>query len=314
MKIILDLEALRSAGRIDEQESLRLQSLASTTTRQLALNLLLFFGLAMFCAGAVWLVPEAQRGIAATAAGIVLAAAAALAGRTAPRLRSAASVLLHAGVVLAVFGILAAHSEGAGFGMMALQAMFAAAVAAVFALVASSTVLTVLAVLLANLSLFTFARYWSLPDIDPVTVLLIAAAVQSLAAGFLWRRLPAGIGRRMAAACAITAIVIVHISFADRSLTSPPDTDWPSLANNIHALLWTLLLAGGGYLAFVRGWRWAVNLTAVFAMIDFFGQWFQRFEASALSLFVAGAFLLAAAFAVHRFNSCPPPPVKQAGQ
>ncbi|MCY4324550.1 MAG: hypothetical protein OXC81_00795, partial [Betaproteobacteria bacterium] len=131
---------------------------------------------------------------------------------------------------------------------------------------------------------------------------LIGSALVLAAAAVLRIRLLADPWRSMASAAAITAVTIVNLCFINLSLVEPVDVQWPTLANNIYALIWTFFLAGFGWLAFSRNRRWAVNMVALFVLIHFFGQWFRRFDASALSLLVAGAALLAVAGVVYRLN------------
>ena len=304
MRVVLDLDALLASGRIDESEYRRLAGLASGSVGQLALRLLLSAGLIMLCAGAVWLVPEAQRSLIAAIAGLLLATCGLIAARLGPaRMQPAGAIMLTAGVGLAALGILHQSAGQPGFLALALDAFVSSAVALFFAAAGRSVLLAVTGMLLANLGIFMLARNWQPAALDPVTALMIGAAVQALAMHALWRRLPDGIWRRMAASVGIAAAAIVNACLADRSLIAPPDADWPTAANNVHALVWTVLLAGSGWLAVAGNRRWAVNMTALFVLVHILGQWFRRFDASALSLFVAGVLLVAFAFAVHCLNS-----------
>ena len=303
MKVVLDLSALLAENLIDEDEYRRLAALASSTVRRLALNVLLFFGIAMLCAGAVWLVPESRRAAAAIGAGFVVAAGALAGGRRAGgRLQAACEMLLPAGVTLAVLGILHQDADVPGFLSLALDALAAAATCLFFAVAGGSVLLTIAGTLLANLAVFTFARHWQLPGIEPTTVLLLGSALQALALAALWRQLAPGLRRQLTAAAAITALIIVNLCFIDRSLVAPADGQWPTTANNVHALIWTGVLAAGGWLAYASSRRWAVGMVALFVLIHFCGQWLKRFDASALSLFVVGLAFLALAGMVSMFN------------
>lgn len=262
MKVTLDLDALRKAGKIDQAEYDRLVTLSKEAAEAHAFNVLMTLGGISVALGVVGLFPnffasvmtafvETVQRIFGTDGLYALVVLMALAGGTLAR--SGFLVGLAALIILKWLGGHTFYSHASYF------------------VAVESPILTIVVFTLLGIGSFQLS--------------------QKLEPEF----------QRLAIIFSRTCVFIVNIGFWIGSVWgSAPQGGWiPAI---LFVLAWAAALAGFGAWGAREGRQWVVNTAAVFGSIHFYTQWFERLGASPGSLFLAGLMALFIAHKLRTYN------------
>jgi iron complex transport system permease protein len=314
MKVVLDLSRLLREGKISQEEFDRLSRLAARDTGSLAINILIGIGVVAVSAGVLALLLNA---LAVAAVGALMLAG----GLT----------LMHRGTkqwdVLATICILVGALTLAGSIVVLGEAMLASLLLATFVLASSgaagrSNLLVGLAVLGLAACLGASTGYmhaaYELTVTEPTLTIVLFSAL-ALAAYMASHRL-GGDYEPLALTAARVSLFLVNFGFwigslwGDRLLllkvlmSHDPAiaADFSGRAVVVPPMVfivgWALALAAVAAWAVRANRRWVVNLAAVFAVIHFYTQWFERLGATPLSVLIAGVLVLAFAAAAFKLN------------
>jgi hypothetical protein len=291
MKVTIDLDRLLEEGKINQAEYDKFSQFSARTTAALAFNLLIGFGVIAVSGGAIALLPAPATAIAIGLA--IGAIGGALTKAHSEQWRLLASICIIVGALLFGGGVIAEGKGSIGSFLMVALAFAGAGV------LARSSLLIVLAVLALSSCIgartgYFHAMYFLGIQEPALTVALFC--IFSVAATQLSKRLAADY-QGLATAAARTGVFLVNFGFWVGSLWGDGKAGSPIfIADWVFAVLWAIALMAAGAWAWHRNLRWLVNVAAVFAAIHFYTQWFERLDASALSVLIAG--LLALGFAV----------------
>jgi len=314
MKVVLDLSRLLRDGEISQEEFDRLSRLAAHDTGSLAINILIGLGVVAVSGGLATLL---MNGIAVAAIGMaVLAGGLAFTYAGTKQWQVLATICLLVGALMLAGGIVVL-----GEGRLAAL-LIATAVLAASGIAGRSGLLAGLAVLALAGCLGAGTGYWhatySLTITEPALTIVLFSAL-AMAAYRASQR--AGVYEPLALMAARVSLFLVNFGFWIGSLWGDP-------------LLLARMLTGGdpailtGYsgraavvppMVFIIGWavaliavaawavkanrRWVVNLAAVFGVIHFYTQWFERLGATPASVLGGGVLVLAFAVAAWKLNS-----------
>ena len=310
MKVTLDLTRLLHEGRISQQEFDKFSRFARTETGSLAFNILIGLGVVAVGGAALALVPTATTAVVIGAL-----------------LMGFGLVLLHqqpAWLVLANICILvAALMFGGGVLVLAEGSLTALlAVAALFlvcAVLARSGLLIGLATTAVAAAVGSGTNYWHATyelSIEQPTLTILVFSIIALLAYMASLRLAPDF-ERLALIGARTAVFYVNFGFWIGSLwgdpltwlratplgSGPADALPPAFVPpSAFALGWAVALLAAGLWAARVNRRWLVNLVAVFGAIHFYTQWFERLNATPLSIMLAGLATLGIAAGLWMWN------------
>jgi hypothetical protein len=318
VKVTLDLTKLLQEGAITPEEHARLARLGRQDTGLLLVNVLIGFGVIGVSAGAVALLPSALTAV--ILGSLLMASGFVLLLSRRPHWAVLANIcilvaalLLGCGIMLLSQGIGRFDSKGAlnGTPWMSLWAacLVVAALFAGSAVASRSNLLAALAVLMLFAALGSSGFYqhasYTLEVRQPLATIILFTAV-ALGAYFASRRLRSE-WERLAITVARTAVFLVNLGFWVGSLWGDELT-WltarpgAALSPAFFAVAWAVALLGVAVWAAREGWRWVLNLAAVFGGIHFYTQWFEYLGATPASVLAAGVLVLVFAVLLWRLN------------
>jgi iron complex transport system permease protein len=285
MKVLVDLDRALAEGKITAEEHRRIGALATGQGSDLALNILLGFGVTAVAAGFLALVPSAAT---AAATGFALAALGlALILLRANRWRILGDILLVVGTALLAGGLVLLD-EGSARSALAAAALFAgAAVLARNGLLAALTVLALAAALGARTG-YVHAMYMIGVDEPLLTVVAFAALAALLVA--LSKHVPHELSR-LAIIAARASALLANLGFWIGSLWGDR-TGHIAVSREAFAALWAVALLGAGIWAWRANRRWPLIAATVFAAIHFYTQWFERLGATPGAVLLAGLIMI----------------------
>ncbi len=310
MKVVLDLSHLLQDGKITREEHDRLLSYAARETGSLAINILIGLGVIAVSGGVLALL---MNEIAAIALGAVMLAAG---------LGITYSGTMHWSVLATIFTLVGALMVAGGIvvhGDGHLGALLlATAVLAACGILGRSSLLTGLAVLGLAACIGASTGYWHATyelTITEPTVTIVVFGALALAAYLASHRLGSTY-EPLALTAARVSVFLVNFGFWVGSLWGDSlalprallhvDPGAPGRSEVLPPMVfivgWAVALLATGVWAVKANRRWVVNLVAVFGAIHFYTQWFERLDATPLSVLVGGLLMLAFAIAAWRFN------------
>lgn len=322
MKLLVDVPRAVADGILTPEQGERLQRAAAADTVSLAINVLLSLGVIAVSGGILALQPAVW---VVLVLGLLLAG-----GGQALRMKSpanwgflgAACILVGA---LSLSGGILLEWQG-----HALAFLGVAIVLLAFGILARSGLLIALTVLAVAGLMGSSTGYWHACYalwVEEPSFTIVVFSVFALIGHLLSERLPREY-RGLAVVFARVSVIWVNFGFwigslwGDYPLTSWFARDWsqryqlhahwlhiPSIAFSIG---WALALLGVGVWAARRDRRFVVNVAASFGGIHFYTQWFERLEASPLSIIAAGLIAVAASTALWRYNQRQGPAVAAA--
>jgi len=295
MKITIDLDQLLQEGKINQAEYDKFSQLSARSTGALAFNILVGFGVIAVCAALLALLPTT--GVAVTLGLAICAVGVALVYVRSEQWQVLANICILVGALLFGGGVIYLY-EGSLAAFLLVAAAFAAA--GVFA---RSVLLTVLAVLALSSCLGVRTGYFQASyflGIQEPALTVALFSIFSIAMYQLSTRLVASY-QGIAIAASRTGVFLVNFGFwvgslwGDKTREGMID-DW------VFSALWALALLAAGAWAWKQNRRWLVNVVAVFGAIHFYTQWFERLEASAQTVLLAGLLALGFAVALRAVN------------
>ena len=306
MKVVLDIDRLRSQGRITPDEFDRLRTFASEDTGSLGINILIAFGVV---ATAVGTLAQFHSSEAAIALGLVVGSAGVLIVRRQARAWGVlGSILTLVGAVTASGGfVMLSRGTWDGY-LYGVLLCVLGALAARSGLLAAMSALALAGAIGANTEPGDYFATLQWPT------RIIAVFVPLSWGAHVWSSRLCGPRQRLALMFARTSLFLANLGLwigsmagdnlwsrhVDWSLLGPPRrVDAPGWA---FAVVWAIALIATGVWALRRNQRWVVNLLAVFGAIHFFTQYFIRMHATPMSLIIAGVLALGIALAIARYN------------
>jgi hypothetical protein len=306
MKVVLDIDKLRSQGRITPDEHDQLRRFATEETGSLGINILIAFGVVAIAAGTLAQLHSSE---AAIALGLVLGSTGVLLVRRFARLWGVlGSILTLVGATTAAGGFIML-SQGTREGYLyAVLLCAAGAVAAKSGLLSAMSALAVAGALGAGAEPGSSFAPLQKPAATVGLFVLLSWGT------YRWSLRLGDAHQRLALMFARTSLFLANLGFWMGSMIGDnlwsPHADWSLLGPRrdvdapawVFAVVWAIALIATGLWALRRNRRWAVNLLAVFAAIHLFTQYFKRLSATPMSLIVAGVLALAIALAIARYN------------
>jgi hypothetical protein len=305
MKVALDLDKLRSQGRITPLEYDRLQSFAKEETGSLGLNILIAFGVIATAAGTLAQLHSAR---AAIVLGLVLGSAGAfLIRRYARAWGILGSILVLVGCLTTAGGIITLNEAALGGYLLVTVLCLVGALVARSGLLASLSALA-LAGAIGAATDYGHASYFVIVQKPTLTVIVFGLLSWGT---YRWSLRLDDAHERLALMFSRTSLFLVNLGFWVGSLWG--DTLWServewSLGSGkdipdwVFVVAWAIALIATGLWALRRNRRWAVNTLTVFGAIHFYTQYFERMHATPSSLIVAGVLALCIALAIARYN------------
>lgn len=300
MKIVIDIDRALAEGRVSQEEYARIRALASGQTSDLALNILIGFGVIAVAAGFLALVPSMAAvtgmGCLLTAVGLAL-----ILGR-AERWRILGEILLVVGTALVAAGFVTLQKGSPGSLVGAALLFATASVLARNGLLAAVTVLALAAALGARTG-YMHAMY-AIGVKEPLLTIVVFTAV---AIGLVWlaKRLPDHLSR-LALVAARTSALLVSLGFWIGSLWGDRNGH-VNLSREAFVVAWALALLGVAVWAWRENRRWPLITATVFASIHFYTQWFERLGANPGAVLTAGLITIGIGFALKMLLSTMPP-------
>ncbi len=281
MKILIDLDRAVTEGAITAVERDRLRAMSGGQTADLALNILIGFGVVAMTVGLVIL----SGGLAGLLPPGILLAAAGLwlvlkAGR---RWAMLGQIVLVVGAALLGAGLVVMGGGSAGSLLIASAILAGAAVVAENGLLAAGATLVLASVFGAS-TRYGHARYTLIVEEPTWTIAAFALLAVGLVA--LAPRLPAA-QERLALIAARTAALMVNFAFLVGSLwgDKPGADHIPALAFSV---AWALALIGAAIWAWRENRRWPLVAATAFGAIHFYTQFFERIGPHPAAIALAG--------------------------
>lgn len=296
MKVLIDLDRALAQGKITPDEHGRLTSLSGAQTSDLALGILIGFGIIAVAVGFLTLSSSIY-----AAAGVGLALAAAGAGlllRGGERWRVLGQMLLVVGTVLLAGGLVVLDSFSQRSILYAVAGLAAAAILVENGLLAALAVLALSSALGASTS-YEHASYTLVVDRPAETIGVFTALGLTLL--FASARLPSG-KERIALIAARTAALLVAFGFMVGSLWGDTIREI-AVSRAAFALGWALVLCGVAAWAWRQNRRWPLVTATVFGAIHFYTQWFERIGSEPAAILFAGLLAIAIGYGLKQVLS-----------
>jgi len=305
MKVLLDLDELKRAGEIDEAEYEKLKRLSKRSVGSLAFSILVGFGVIAVTVSLLALVPTP---LTAIALGIALAALGLWAQhRLGDDWRLFAQICIVLGALLFAGGVVKEGEGSVASFLIVAAVLTAGGIAAQNGLLIAGAVLALASCLGVRTAYFHAAYLLGVrePGLTVVAFSVLALAVYQLSL----RLTP--VYERLALMAARVSVLLVNLGFWIGSLWGDRLAQlkqwgvvgaeagiprWP------FGVLWAVALIGVAVWAVRANRRWVVNVAAIFGAIHFYTQWFERFGADPITVFLAGILALAIALGLWHFN------------
>jgi hypothetical protein len=291
MKVLIDLDRALADGKISAEEYARLRTLGSGQTSELALNILIGFGVIAVAGSFLALFPSTGT-VAGTGSVLALAGFGLLVSER-ERWRILGNILLVVGALLLAAGLVLLD-EGSTRAFLAASVLFAGA-----AVLARNGLLAALAVLAVSGALggrtgYMHATY--MIGLEEPTLSIVVFTALSVALVAVADHVPGALSR-VALVAARTSALLVNLGFWIGSLWG--DTIGTThVSRDIFTILWALALAGAAVWAWRTNRRWPLITATVFGAIHFYTQWFERLGADPAGVLVAGLIAIAVGFAL----------------
>lgn len=295
MKVLIDLTQLRKEGKITQAEFDKFSQLSSQATASLGFNIFIGLGITAVVCGTIALVPTP---FTAILLGLLMCILGLGLLKYSAKWTLLGRICIPIGALLLAGGILWLY-EGIPSAWLSVTALLL-----IGAIIAEQSLLMVLAILALSATIgaqsgYYHASYWV--GIDQPTLTIIIFSLIAFFAYWISEKLEAAY-ERLAIIASRTCVFLVNFGFWIGSLWGdrlPRDTIIPDWA---FALVWAFCLLAAGIWAIKMDKRWLLNVTAVFAGIHFYTQWFERLGASPLTLLIAGIVAIVFALFLKKLN------------
>jgi iron complex transport system permease protein len=305
MKVLLDLDALKLAGEIDEAEYEKLKRLSKRSVGALAFSILVGFGVIAVSLSAMALLPTPLTGIAI---GIALAALGLWAQQGfGDDWCLFAQICIVVGALLFAAGVVLEGEGSVASFLIVAAALTAGGLVAQNGLLIAGAVLALASCIGVRTSYFHAGYFLGVQEPALTIVLFSLLALVAYQAS---TRLEAAY-ERLAIMAARVSILLVNLGFWVGSLWGDrlmqlkqwgvvgPDA---GIGRAPFGLLWAAALIGIALWGVRANRRWVINVAAVFGAIHFYTQWFERFGADPFTVFLAGLIALGLALGLWHFN------------
>jgi len=305
MRVVLDLDKLLAQGRITPAQYEEIKALAEAKAGNLALNILLGFGVWAIALGALALLNSA---IASIQIGLILTSLGIYLKIRYPRPWGAfAQMLLLVGTLMSAGGIIA-FTQGSVGGFLLITALLV-----VGTVLAKSGLLSALSALslsatVGAMTAYDHASYYIIIQQPSLTIALFAIL------GWLSYQLSKRVSEDyegLGIIFARTCLFLVNFGFWVGSLwgdsLGQPRDVWgfgkdAIISDETFVIAWALALIGGVIWGIRQHRMWVVNTLTVFGAIHFYTQYFERFGAHPLTLMLGGIIALIIVLGLFRYN------------
>lgn len=262
MKVTLNLDALRKAGKIDQGEYDRLVGFSKEAAESHAFNVVMALGAISVALGLIGLFPAFFAKLATM-------------------------------FVDTIHGLFGTN----GLYLIVILLMLGGGTAVNSGFLVGASALVILN-WLGGSALYTHATYFVSVREPTLTILVFGGL--TYASFSLSHRLEPD-PQRLAIIFARTCVFIINIGFWVGSLwgSAPVGAKIPAL---VFVLAWGAALVTMGLWGAKEGRQWVVNTAAVFGSIHFYTQWFERLGASPGTLFLAGLSALFISYKIREYN------------
>ena len=305
MRVVLDLDKLLAQGRITPAQYEEIKALAEAKAGNLAINILLGFGVWAIALGALtWLnsaMASIQIGLILTSLGIYLKI------RYSRPWGSFAQMLLLVGTLMSAGGIVA-FTKGSVGGFLLITALLV-----VGTILAKSGLLSALSALslsatIGAMTAYDHASYYLIIQQPSLTIALFAIL------GWLSYQLSKRVSEDyegLGIIFARTCLFLVNFGFWIGSLwgdsLGQSRDVWgfgkdAIISDETFVIAWALALLGGVIWGIRQHRMWVVNTLTVFGAIHFYTQYFERLGAHPLTLMLGGIIALIIVLGLFRYN------------
>lgn len=286
MKMLIDIDRELAEGNMTAADHARLKSLGRRQMSDLALNILIGFGVMAFTVGFATM-SESVVGLIVEGA-VITAAALPVVLRSNPRWRFVGQLLLVIGLILVGGGSVAYDAFSARSVFAAAALLFAAAMFIGSGLLASLAVLALSGALGAGTA-YAHAEYTLIIDRPAEAIgvfTLLAVVCVAASAG------PLRGYERVLIIAARTSALLVNFAFLVGSLSGDRIGAW-QLSPVWFTVGWAVVLLLAAVWSWSANRRWPLVAATVFAAIHFYTQLFERLGANPGSILIAGLATLA---------------------
>lgn len=302
MKILIDIDRALAEGVISAEQRDRLKAVAGNQTSDLALNILIGFGIVAVTIGFI--------ALSGSVTG-VLAPGFALAGiglgmvlRGGQRWRLLGEIMLVVGTALLAGGLVYLD-EGSPRAMLLAAAMFTAgAIVAENGLMAGAAVIALSSGLGAATS-YEHARYTLIIEEPTETIgvcAILAAGLVAAAASLPVRY------ERIALIAARTSALMVNFAFLVGSLFGDRFRGGATIPAYAFSVAWAVALVAVAVWAWRENRRWPLVAATVFGALHFYTQFFERIGPNAVAIMLAGLSTIGVGYALKKLLATMPKP------
>ena len=305
MKIVLNIKELLEEGKINQAEYNKLLSLSKNQTGGLALNLLIGFGIIMFCLGVITLTQAASTGIIMGLLTFLIGVFIKFRGTKDWMVLSSCCSI--SGVLIFLGGmnmwLFEAYESGADFLPLAINVE----ILTTFILIASSVFL--MSNILAALSILSIAQitgagtdYFTASYTIWVSSPLVTIVIFS-ALAFLLYYLSRSILLRyenILITGSRTSVLVANLGFWVGSIWGGGDLE---VAPELISIAWALALIGFAVWGWRANRRWVVTVSSIFGAIHFYTQWFATLEMEPASIAIGGLIAIGIGIGIKRLDS-----------
>jgi hypothetical protein len=305
MRVVLDLDKLLAQGRITPAQYEEIKALAEAKAGNLAINILLGFGVWAIALGALALLNSA---IASIQIGLILTSLGIYLKIRYPRPWGAfAQMLLLVGTLMSAGGIIVFTKGSVGGFLLITALLLVGTVLAKSGLLSALSALS-LSATIGAMTAYDHASYYLIIQQPSLTIALFAIL------GWLSYQLSKRVSENykgLGIIFARTCLFLVNFGFWIGSLwgdsLGQPRDVWgfgkdAIISDETFVIAWALALLGGVIWGIRQHRMWVVNTLTVFGAIHFYTQYFERLGAHPLTLMLGGIIALIIVLGLFRYN------------
>ena len=305
MKIVLNIKELLEEGKINQAEYDKLSSLSKNQTGNLALNLLIGFGIIMVCVGVITLTQSASTALIMGLLTFLIGLFIQFKGTKEWSVLSSCCSI--SGVLIFIGGMNIWLMEAILSESVFLPLAMNVEILTTFILIASSVFLT--SNILAALSILSIAQitgagtdYFMASYIIWVSSPVVTIVLFSALAFFLYYLSRSTLSRyeNILVTGSRTSVLVANFGFWVGSLFGGGDLE---VSSELISMAWALALIGFAVWGWRANRRWVVIVSSIFGAIHFYTQWFTILEMEPASVVIGGVIAIGIGIGIKRIDS-----------